>query len=310
MPRPERIHTYVDMIYDSRRWDAFKPRAGDIVVATPAKCGTTWTQMICALLVHQTPDLPQPLTRLSRWIERQSEPVEDIVADFEAQPWRRIVKTHTPLDGLPFYDEVTYVFCGRDPRDAFLSGLDHIDNVSERSREEAFRRGGLPAGFRLPDDPDVRFEMWITRGAQPWVWDGFPIGSVLYLTDTYWRHRDLKNIVFLHYADLTRDLNGEMRRLAAALRIAIDEARWPALVAAAGFDAMRREASRTAPGAHFGEWKDDGAFFRKARQGEWREVLSAESQALYERVARERLSPELKAWLEGGRARLDPHPPP
>jgi hypothetical protein len=35
---------------------------------------------------------------------------------------------------------------------------------------------------------------------------------------------------------------------------------------------------------------------------EWRSALSAESQALYEQVARERLDPALRAWLEGGRA--------
>ena len=306
MPRPERIHTYTDMIYDSARWDAFTPRKGDIVVATPAKCGTTWTQMICALLVHQTPDLPLPLTRLSRWIERHTEPVENVVADFAAQPWRRIVKTHTPLDGLPFYDEVTYVFCGRDPRDAFLSGLDHIDNISEKTRADALARGKLPTSFTLPTDPNERFRMWIGAGAQPWVWDGFPIGSVLYLTNTWWQHRDLPNIHFLHYADLTRDLDGEMRRLSAALGIPADEAKWPSLVAAARFDTMKRNADDAAPGAHLGEWADSNKFFRKARTGEWREVLSPENQALYEKISRERLAPELKAWLERGRAGATP----
>ncbi|HWA92537.1 MAG TPA: sulfotransferase domain-containing protein [Rhizomicrobium sp.] len=302
MTRPERIHTYADMIYDSRRWDAFRARKGDIVVATPAKCGTTWTQMICALLVHQTPDFPAPLTELSRWIERHTDPLDDVIAAYEAQPFRRIVKTHTPLDGLPYRDDVVYVFCGRDPRDAFLSGLDHLSNISERTWAEAVARGKLPAGFTLPSDRDVRFRLWLTQGPQPWVWDGFPIGSVMYLADSYWRHRDLSNIAFVHYADLLGDLDGAMRRLSAALGIAVDETRWPALVAAARFDAMKDAASRNAPGAHFGEWKDNSAFFRKARAGEWRDALSAESLALYDRVSRERLSPELKAWLEGGRA--------
>jgi len=292
------------MIYDSRRWDAFRPRAGDIVVATPAKCGTTWTQMICALLVHQTPDLHLPLTQLSRWIERHTEPVEDVVAEFAAQPWRRIVKTHTPLDGLPYYDDVTYVFCGRDPRDAFLSGLDHIDNISEKTRADAFARGKMPASFTLPTDLNVRFQMWISAGPQPWVWDGFPIGSVLYLSDTYWRHRDLPNIHFLHYADLTRDLDGEMRRLSNALGIPIDEAKFPALVNAARFETMKENADAAAPGAHLGEWADNTSFFRKARSGEWRDVLSPANQALYEKIASERLSPELKHWLENGYAEI------
>ena len=36
---------------DSARWIGFPFRAGDIVISTRSKSGTTWMQMICALLV-------------------------------------------------------------------------------------------------------------------------------------------------------------------------------------------------------------------------------------------------------------------
>jgi hypothetical protein len=302
MPKPERTRIYQDFISDSTRWDRFHHRSGDIIVATPAKCGTTWTQMICALLVHQTPDLPMPLTRLSRWLDRHTDPIDGLIAEFEAQPFRRIVKTHTPLDGLPYRDDATYVFCGRDPRDAFLSAIDHETNVSDEARAEALARAGLPADFAFPSDPNERFPMWLSTGNAPWVKDGFPSGSVLYFSSTWWKYRDLPNIVFLHYADLVRDLDGEMRRLSGRLGIAVDETRWSALVDAARFGAMRENADGAAPGAHLHEWSNNAAFFRKGRHGEWRDVLSAENQALYERVANERLEPDLKTWLENGRA--------
>jgi len=50
-------------VFDSSRWDGFELRPGDIIVATPPKCGTTWTQMICALLILQEPELPVPHQR-------------------------------------------------------------------------------------------------------------------------------------------------------------------------------------------------------------------------------------------------------
>jgi hypothetical protein len=306
MNRPERIHTYTDFISDSTRWSAFTPRKGDIIVATPVKCGTTWTQMLCALLVHQTPDLPLPLTRLSRWLERHGEPAESVAAEFAAQPHRRIIKTHTPLDGLPYWEDVTYVFCGRDPRDAALSMVDHLSNVSEESMVDARRRGNLPDDFQLPNNANELLPMLLTVGQHTWMWDGFPAGSLLYLTNTYWQHRHLPNIVFLHYADLTHDRDGEMRRLSAALGIPVDEMKWPSLVAAAGFEAMKAKASDNAPGAHLGEWAKDSDFFRKARNNEWRQALTPENLALYEQVAGERLEPALKAWLEGGRRAVDP----
>jgi aryl sulfotransferase len=298
---PHRTHTYLTPVADSARWNKWQPRSGDIVVCTPPKAGTTWTQMICALLVHQTQELPLPLTRLSRWIERHSEPIDSVVADFEAQEFRRIVKTHTPLDGLPYYDDLFYVFCGRDPRDAFLSAADHLENMSEASQADANRRANMPADFQFPTDPNTLFKMWLTLPTQEWVPDGFPMGSVLYHASSFWPHRKLSNILFVHYDDLSTGLDDEMRRLSKFLGIPIDDRVFPSLVAAARFDAMRKSSAQNAPGAHFGEWRDPSAFFKKARHGEWRTVLNSENLQLYDRIANERLDPVLRNWLEHGR---------
>jgi aryl sulfotransferase len=300
MKKPQRIHTYTTAGYDSARWDGFEPRRGDIIVATPVKSGTTWTQMICALLVHQTPDFPQPLTRLSRWLDRYTDPIDQLLAHFEAQPYRRIIKTHTPLDGLPYFEEASYVFCGRDPRDVFLSMCDHMKNLSAAAMADVVRRAGLAETPVLPENPNDVFPMWLTTGEQPWMRDGFPFGSVLDLTRTYWEFRHLPNLIFLHYADLTARLDEEMRRLSAFLEIPVDERKWPRLVDAATFQSMKEKADDVAPAAHLGEWRNASDFFRMARMGQWREVLTAENQELYERITRERLEPELKHWLEHG----------
>ena len=305
---PERLHAYKTVAYDTDRWESFTHRPDDIFVCTPPKCGTTWTQMICALLVHQTPELPQPLTRLSRWIERVTQPVEEVEAELGAQPYRRVLKTHTPLDGLPYFADASYVYCGRDPRDAFLSMLDHFDNLSEESLADARRRLGQPegAGLPFPTEPNALFQVWLTVPEQPWTEDGVPFGSNGYFAKTYWAHRRLPNLHFMHYADLMADLDGEMRRLSAFLGIAVNEAIWPRLVEAATFAAMKAHADEAAPGAHLGEWRSNDEFFRRARMGEWREVLSAENLALYDKLYGERLEPALKRWLEEGRAAGEP----
>src|SRR5258705_4214020 len=164
-PLPDRTRSYITAVSDSTRWDGFRARPGDIFVCTPVKSGTTWTQMLCAMLVHQSTTFPQPLNRLSRWLERHRDPLDEVLASYEAQPHRRIVKTHTPLDGLPDYPEVSYVFCGRDPRDVFCSGLDHMDNASEATAKDALQRAGLPEDFEAPTDPNLRFMLWLTNGA-------------------------------------------------------------------------------------------------------------------------------------------------
>jgi aryl sulfotransferase len=301
LERPKRLHRYETAVADSLRWDSYRPRAGDIIVATAPKCGTTWTQMLCALLVHGA-ELPAPLTRLSPWLDRLWTPLEEVIADLDAQPWRRIIKTHTPLDGLPYFEEVSYVFCGRDPRDAFLSMMDNMQNCSAATMGAVRGRLSLPDDFTFPTDPNAFFRVWMTAPIHGWMEDGFPTGSVFGSTRPFWRHRSLPNLHFTHYRDLSFDLGGELRQLAGFLGVRLDAALYPRLTEAAGLAAMRACADETAPGAHLGEWTSNRAFFAHGRLDAWREALTPENQALYAELAPQRAPPPLRAWLEGGRA--------
>src|SRR5687768_11981190 len=112
---------YAGSVYDSSRWEGFELRPDDIVISTPPKCGTTWTQMICALLVFQTPELPGPVTELSPWIDQEVRSRKALRSMLEGMEHRRFFKTHTPLDGLPQVADVTYLVLGRDPRDVAVS---------------------------------------------------------------------------------------------------------------------------------------------------------------------------------------------
>src|SRR5215469_10337387 len=106
---------------DSARWDGFAFRQGDIVISTRSKSGTTWMQMICALLVFGTPDLPEPLGRISPWLDWLVTPLDEVTTRLEAQTHRRIIKTHTPLDGIPLDPAATYIVVGRHPLDMAVS---------------------------------------------------------------------------------------------------------------------------------------------------------------------------------------------
>jgi hypothetical protein len=136
--------------------------------------------------------------------------------------------------------------------------------------------------------------------------DGFPTGSVFHAASAVWPFRHLPNLRLMHYRDLRLDLEGEMRRLADFLEVRVGADRWPALLDAAGFEAMRARADDVAPGAHLGDWTDNTVFFKRARLDEWREALTPENQALYEQIAPTRAAPPLRAWLEGGRTATDP----
>lgn len=299
---PTNQHHYETFIFDSARWSHFTPRDGDILVCTSYKAGTTWTQMICALLIHQTPDLPAPLSVLSRWLDMLTNPIDEVIAGLEAQPHRRFIKTHTPLDGLPYYDNVEYVFCGREPRDVFVSSLNHFDNMNMDAFGALLAKQGqeFTPPPPLPEDINDRFELWMTQGVFDWEEDGVPFWSHFRHAQTFWDYRNLPNVHFLHYADLKKNLENEMRRLAGALNISVPEDLWPSLVKAATFNEMKTNADTTAPDADKGVWKANKNFFNRGTNEQWRGVLSDESLALYDEVSRARYPDDLLDWLETG----------
>src|SRR5690349_10749725 len=87
-------------VFDSSRWDGYRARDSDIVIATYSKCGTTWMQRIVSMLVLQSA-APAPLWDLSPWPDmRMFGPIEPVLERAEAITHRRFFKTHLPLDAL------------------------------------------------------------------------------------------------------------------------------------------------------------------------------------------------------------------
>jgi aryl sulfotransferase len=302
---PRRARTYRNWILDSTRWDRFVSRAGDVLISTSYKSGTTWMQRIISLLLFGPGRLPAGLFDLSPWVENRFTPLDELVEKLERQEHRRFVKSHLPLDALPYFPEVRYLWVARDTRDTFMSLWNHhrsyTDAAYERFASGDPEGGPLP---RCPADPREFWRSWMTRGSFSWETDGWPYWSHHYHADSFWRYRRLPNLLAVHYNDLLADLPGQMRRVARFVGIDVPEENWPALVAAARFDAMKEEAIRQeAESSHAGLGKSfkDGAasFFFKGTNGRWRDLLSAGDLAFYERTAAA-LDPGLRSWLEGG----------
>lgn len=284
---------------DSGRWLGFPFRDGDIVISTRSKSGTTWLQMICGLLVFQTPELPAPLARLSPWLDWLVTPLADVSAELTAQQHRRFLKTHTPLDGIPLDQRATYLVAARHPLDMAVSLYHQGENI-DRDRLRALTGAPQPAGPRPPRPP---LHDWlvaaIESNASPQdEMDSFP-GVMWHLSDA-WSRRHQPNVVLVHYDDLLTDLEGEMRRLATGLGIEVVPARWPLLVEAATFDEMRSRAHDLAPDAA-GVLKDPVRFFRGGRSGDGTALLSAGELARYRARAAELAPADLVDWLHRGR---------
>ena len=278
---------------DSTIWDRFAFRDDDVVVATYAKSGTTWTQQIIGQLVFGGDPAVQ-INAMSPWLDLRVMPPETM-AQLEAQTHRRIIKTHLPLDALTFSPKARYLYVARDGRDVLWSLYNHHAQGNDlwyQLLNETPGRVGPPIGR---PDPDIRryFLHWLENDGQPFwsYWENIA---------TWWAARDLPNVRLVHFNALKADPEGEIRSIADFLGCDIAEDLWPTILEHCSFEWMKAHAENVAPlgGAIF----DGGArsFINKGVNGRWRDVLTAEDSARYEAKALAELGSDCAYWLATG----------
>jgi aryl sulfotransferase len=259
-------------------------------------------QMICALLIFQTAELPAPLAELSPWLDWLIARRDKVFARLESQAHRRFIKTHTPLDGIPLNPLATYIVVGRHPLDMAVS-LYHQGNNINRSRL-AELTGAVPDQPRPARPPRLALRDWLLR----WVdsgdspadqLDSLP-GVMWHVSDAWARRADPglagPVVLLVHYDELSAGLEFQMRRLASLLGIRVPDELWPTLVSAATFEQMRAQAAKKAPDPA-GVLNDPAAFFRRGRSGAGREILTQDEIAHYYERAVELAPQEVLDWL-------------
>ncbi len=283
--------SYRGVLTRPERWSTWLPREGDVLVCTPPKCGTTWTQTMIAMLFNGGPDLPGRVSVLSPWVDADLGEAAEVAVALERQTGQRVVKTHTPADGFPVWEGVTVVAVYRHPLDVLLSLRKHAVNMKARPDHPMRKPPGeaLASFLSLPLDPE-----------------DFDRDSLATVTHHY-RETVLANrvpgLVVLHYADMIADPTGTVRLLATAAGIAASEELIDRVAVSTGFDAMRAEAHRFVPEGGKGFWQNDAAFFDSGGKEKWRKTIGEDDLELY-RTRLAELVPDAAArnWLESGGA--------
>jgi aryl sulfotransferase len=279
---------------DSTVWNEFNFRDDDIIVATYGKSGTTWMQQIVAQLLFSGEQVA--VSTVSPWLDLRVPPKAERLAAIEAQTHRRFIKTHLPIRALRYSPHAKYIYVARDGRDVVWSLHNHHANGNELWYAMINDTPGRVGPPFEPPPASVHeyFLTWLER-------DGHPLWSFWDHVRGWWEIRHLPNLLLVHYADLKADLDGEMRRVAAFLDIAIDEHRWPTLLRHCGFDYMKAHGSSIVPAVD--DFLRNGAktFINKGTNGRWRDVLTRDEIRRYEIVARTRLGETCAAWLAEGR---------
>ncbi len=281
---------------DSTIWDEFSFRNDDIVIATYAKSGTTWTQQIVGQLIFDGAD-DVPVHELSPWLDLRVPPKPVKLAALEAQTTRRFLKTHLPVDALVFSDKAKYIYVGRDGRDVVWSMYNHHARANQAWYEalnDTPGRVGPPIEPPPPSTVDY-FRDWLEK-------DGHPFWPFWENVQSWWATRSLPNVLLLHFEDLKADLPGSIRRIAAFLDIPIDETRFPTILEHCSFAYMKAHADKAAPLGGI-LWEGGAStFIHKGTNGRWRDQLPPELSRAYEERAVVELGADCATWLRSGAA--------
>lgn len=278
---------------DSTVWNDFRFRDDDIIIGTYGKSGTTWVQQIVGQLLFKGAE-GVPVAEMSPWVDLRVPPKQVKLPALERQTHRRFLKTHLPVDALVFSPAVKYIYIGRDGRDVVWSLYNHHTMANARWYEvinDTPDLVGPPIG-KPPASIRQYFLEWLDD-------DGYPFWSFWENIGSWWEIRNLANVMLLHFAQLKKDMPEQIRRIAKFLDIAIDEARWPAVLEHCSFDYMKVHTEAVPLG---GTLWEGGAqtFIHSGKNARWRDVLTPDDNRRYEEMARAKLGEACAHWLATG----------
>jgi aryl sulfotransferase len=277
--------------FDSRRWEHIRFRSGDIVISSWAKSGTTWLQQLTCQLVHGGPS-GLNVSEISPWVDFRIAPLEEVVARLEAQRHRRVMKSHLPADAIPLAHEVQYLYIVREPLDVVWSWYCHHRNFTD---DTYHRLNSAPdrVGPAL-ERPDPVFKRYFRRWIEE---DGYPFHPYWSNIASWWSCRHLPNVRLVHFADLRRAFESELRRIADFLRIQPSLAAWSRIVRHCSLPHMKANAHLVAPlgGAIFKGGAE--SFIRTGDTKQWAGLLDDSDERACREAAELNLPRECVDWL-------------
>ena len=280
---------------DSGRWLEFPFRPGDIVISTRSKSGTTWVQMICALLVFQTArparaarrDLAvarlgrHAASRRVRASRRAATPaVREDAHAARRNPDRPARDLHRRRPPSARHGRVA-LSPGRQPGSREDRAA-HRSTRADATAVAAAARGVAADLDRLGRRPARVHGLAPRRDVAPLRRVGAPRANRTSCSCTTTTCRTISK------ARCAGSPGGSVSTF--------PRRSGPSSSHAAGFDQMRARADQLAPDA-MGTLKDRKQFFRRGSSGAARELLPADQLARYNARAAELAPADLLAWL-------------
>jgi hypothetical protein len=236
------------------------------------------------------------------WIEflsRPNQPIQEVVDRVAAMPanCRRAFKTHSPPPRVPFHQcgsgkEVKYVVVVRNPEEALVSFRPFIGEHTD----EWFELWQVPREALYREEFSSFYSEVVDAKRMQGMFFGF--------LAAWWPLRREPNVLFLHYADMKRDHEGSIKKLAQFLNIEPTVDQWPAILKYTSFAWMKQHEDKfEVSSAGDVPVLKSGAMIRKGEAGKAHADGMTPDIARHLREVGSRICPDAAAikWLyEGG----------
>lgn len=252
-------------------------REDDVWILTPPKCGTTWTQEMTWLAMHQA-DVETALEinlfertnflDFAMLLMSSQEEVDGMFAKVESLPSPRLFKSHLPFELLPdkLLDTCKVIFVCRNVKDAAVSFYYH---------EKLFKIHDL-----LLDD----FERYAKELYKPGlVFEG----DYFNMLRSGWSRSKHPNMMLLWYEKMKKDQKQAIRDIAKHIGYSLTEDQLDRIDDYCRFENMSKTCPMNKPLPMFHE--NRGSFLRKGKVGDWTSHFSTELAQEWDQWATEEL---------------------
>ncbi|XP_077488793.1 sulfotransferase 1C2-like [Amblyomma americanum] len=268
----------------------YEPRDDDVFVVSYSKCGAAFVQHI----VHLVFNKGHPTGDYVKW-SKATPHLELVGAEaVRRMPRPNAIKSHLPIQLMPWSERAKYIYVARNPKDCFVSIF--------LNRQLFLKQKSMDAAFQEFVSGDM-------------IW-----GDYFDHVCGWYARRDEPNVLFVLYEDIKRAPHEVIEKLAQFLgdewleSVALDESALDMIVHHSSYDFMKEHATRTV--RRFQEEDDEKeedndvvveapamrtrTFARRGTVGDWRSTLNATQERQLERLLRERSKDTglWKLWLD------------
>jgi len=295
---------YVDFLSDSRVWSRFISEigfsTGDIIIADPFKAGTTFTQRVLDQILSNGEESKESLSDKSPWLDSSwgnHTAMLDTLAKQRKNQRRLMIKSHLPADFVPINPLAKYIFVGRNGKDLVCSFHNYLYNFNPETVAKINQLhqtfSGSAEKMVIPADSAEFFDLFLNTAG------GLGLCEVLKLTQSWWNHKALPNVLLVHYSKLIGDFDNEVKRMAAFIGVDVASLNIEKIKQNCSFAFMKENADKFVPfnGEHMTDAK---AFFHQGPERDSSKQISAAQIAAFDALASVQMQQDCAKWLETG----------